>query len=66
MDLSLSTFCLPTSLLNSYERTEADYIEKLKSGYHSVLGVGKTQPNPDEAKVTNAARISFFFNLAGV
>lgn len=35
----------------SYERTEADYIEKLKKDYQSVLGVGKTQPNPEESKV---------------
>lgn len=35
----------------SYERKEADYIEKLKKGYQSVLGVGKTEPNPEETKV---------------
>lgn len=35
----------------SYERKKADYIEKLKKEYQSVLGVGKTQPNPEESKV---------------
>ena len=35
----------------SYERNESDYIEKLKKGYHSCLGVGKTEPNPDETEV---------------
>ena len=38
----------------SYERKEADYIEKLKKDYQSVLGVGKTQPNPEESKVISA------------
>ncbi len=40
--------------LISYERKEADYIEKLKKDYQSVLGVGKTEPNPDEFKVINS------------
>ena len=34
-----------------YERTQADYIEKLKKEYQSVIGLGKTQPNPEESKV---------------
>lgn len=44
----------PTGLLllcevalgNMYERYQADYIEKLPKGKHSVLGRGQTQPDP--------------------
>lgn len=31
-----------------YERTKADFIEKLPSGKHSTKGLGVTMPNPDE------------------
>lgn len=34
------------ALGNMYERTEADYIEKLPAGYHSTKGLGKTAPDP--------------------
>jgi len=36
------------ALGNMYERTKADYIEKLPAGFHSTKGVGKTAPNPEE------------------
>lgn len=35
-------------LFKSYERTQADYIQKLPSGKHSTKGVGKTEPDPGE------------------
>lgn len=49
----------PTGLLllcevalgNMYEREQADYIEKLPKGKHSTLGVGKTQPDPEQVHV---------------
>lgn len=40
-----------------YERKEADYIEKLKKGYQSVLGVGKTEPNPEESKMLGDVKV---------
>lgn len=40
-----------------YERNEADYIEKLKKGYQSVLGVGKTEPNPTDAEMLGDVQI---------
>jgi len=33
-----------------YERTAADYVEKLPADKHSVKGVGKTHPDPSVAK----------------
>ncbi|KAK6996034.1 Poly [ADP-ribose] polymerase 1, partial [Halocaridina rubra] len=29
-----------------YERTNADYIEKLPKGMHSTKGIGRTHPDP--------------------
>lgn len=29
-----------------YERKRAEYIEKLPSGKHSCMGIGRTQPDP--------------------
>lgn len=41
-----------------YERTRADYIEKLPKGKHSCKGVGKTQPDPAAAvKTENGVEI---------
>jgi len=45
------------ALGKSYERKEADYIEKLKKGYQSVKGVGKTEPNPEESKKLSSVEI---------
>ncbi|EFX75651.1 hypothetical protein DAPPUDRAFT_55885 [Daphnia pulex] len=45
------------ALGKSYERKEADYIEKLKKDYQSVLGVGKTEPNPDEFKMLGDVKV---------
>ncbi|CAB3383108.1 Hypothetical predicted protein [Cloeon dipterum] len=36
------------ALGNVTERTNADYIEKLPKTFHSVKGVGKTQPDPSQ------------------
>ena len=35
-------------LLPRYERTAADYIEKLPAGKHSCKGLGKTHPDPED------------------
>jgi len=45
------------ALGNSYERKQADYIEKLKKGYQSVRGVGKTEPNPEKSKKLDGIEI---------
>ncbi|KAL6267071.1 hypothetical protein P5V15_000147 [Pogonomyrmex californicus] len=50
----------PTGLLllcevalgNTYERYQADYIEKLPKGKHSTLGRGQTQPDPQDVYKT--------------
>lgn len=36
------------ALGNMYERTSADYIEKLPPGKHSTKGIGKTEPDPSD------------------
>lgn len=36
------------ALGNMYERTGADYIEKLPKGKHSTKGVGRTHPDPSQ------------------
>lgn len=36
-----------------YERTRADYIEKLPKGKHSCKGVGKSEPDPTESVTIN-------------
>lgn len=36
------------ALGNMYKREHAQYITKLKSGYHSTFGMGKTGPDPKE------------------
>ena len=42
-----------------YERTSADYIEKLPKGKHSCKGVGKTTPNPSEKAEIDGAEVPF-------
>ena len=49
--------------MSSYERKEADYIEKLKKGFHSVRGIGKTQPDPRASKVCNSFPSLLFDSL---
>ena len=40
-----------------YERTAAEYIEKLPKGFHSCKGIGKTEPNPkDELVLENGCK----------
>lgn len=34
-----------------YERTQAEYVEKLPPGKHSCKGVGATVPDPDEKHI---------------
>ncbi|XP_034248574.1 poly [ADP-ribose] polymerase [Thrips palmi] len=40
------------ALGNMYERTRADFIEKLPKGKHSCKGVGKSEPDPAESVKT--------------
>ena len=42
-----------------YERTSADYIEKLPKGKHSCKGVGKTEPDPSEFGEIGGAKVPF-------
>ena len=42
-----------------YERTAADYIEKLPKGKHSCLGVGKTTPDPSETTEIDGAQVPY-------
>jgi poly [ADP-ribose] polymerase len=46
----MSTVLVPFSSYR-YERTAADYIEKLPRGMNSTKGLGKTEPNPEEVEV---------------
>lgn len=39
------------------ELTEAKNVQKLKSNYHSVKGVGKTEPNPEENIILDCGTI---------
>ncbi|CAB0001479.1 unnamed protein product [Nesidiocoris tenuis] len=41
------------ALGDMYERTRAEYVEKLPPGKHSVKGLGATAPDPKEYKVTS-------------
>ncbi|KAJ9595723.1 hypothetical protein L9F63_013086 [Diploptera punctata] len=40
------------ALGNMYERSNADYIEKLPKGMHSTKGLGRTEPDPKEVHMT--------------
>ena len=41
------------ALGETYDRTQADYIEKLPKGKHSTKGVGRTEPDPKDFTMTN-------------
>jgi len=45
------------ALGKTYERTKADYIEKLPSGFHSTKGVGKTEPDPTLTKTIDGSLV---------
>jgi len=45
------------ALGNMYERTKAEYVEKLGPGLHSTKGVGKTEPDPAGAKELDGIRV---------
>lgn len=47
------------ALGNMYERTHADYIEKLPKGMHSCKGVGKTEPDPAEMGEIGGSKVPF-------
>ena len=48
------------ALGNMYEKTAADYIEKLPSGMHSCKGVGRTEPDPkDFATIEDGIKVPF-------
>jgi len=47
------------ALGDMYERTQADYIEKLPKGKHSTKGVGKTSPDPSETTELDGAKVPF-------
>ena len=51
------TFFLTNTL--RYERTAADYIEKLPKGKHSCKGVGKTTPDPSETTEIDGAQVPY-------
>jgi len=40
-----------------YERTKADYIEKLPAGFHSTKGIGKTEPDPNVSKEIEGVKV---------
>merc|ERR1711962_849609 len=67
-----ANYCCPTRTNNTgllllcdvalgdmYERTQADYIEKLPKGKHSTKGVGKTSPDPSETTELDGAKVPF-------
>ncbi len=41
-----------------YERTQADYIERLPKGMHSTKGLGKTEPDPKEVTKIEDGKLS--------
>eukprot|EP00094_Tigriopus_californicus_P008027 TCALIF_07727-PA protein Name:"Similar to Parp1 Poly [ADP-ribose] polymerase 1 (Rattus norvegicus)" AED:0.26 eAED:0.26 QI:26/1/1/1/1/1/8/253/558 len=45
------------ALGDMYERTQADYIEKLPDGKHSTKGVGKTEPDPTQFEEIDGAKV---------
>jgi len=45
------------ALGNMYERTKAEYVEKLPSGFHSTKGVGKTEPDPATFEELDGAKV---------
>lgn len=47
------------ALGNMYERTSADYIEKLPAGKHSTKGVGKTEPDSADYSEIEGVKVPF-------
>jgi len=47
------------ALGDMYERTQADYIEKLPKGKHSTKGVGKTSPDPADFTELDGSKVPF-------
>ena len=45
------------ALGNMYERTSAEYIEKLPAGKHSTKGLGKTEPDPSDFSEIDGSHI---------
>merc|ERR1719431_2179929 len=45
------------ALGNMYERTKAEYVEKLEPGLHSTKGVGKTEPDPQGMKELDGVKV---------
>ncbi|KRT82026.1 hypothetical protein AMK59_5757, partial [Oryctes borbonicus] len=45
------------ALGDMYERTQADYIEKLPKGKHSCKGIGRTHPDPSLVKKINNVEV---------
>lgn len=40
-----------------YERTNAEYVEKLPKGKHSTLGLGRTVPDASGVKYINGVEV---------
>lgn len=40
-----------------YERTQAEYVEKLPKGKHSTKGIGRTEPDPKCTKTINGIEV---------
>ena len=47
------------ALGDMYERTQADYITKLPTGYHSTKGVGRTSPDPSKITTIDGATVPY-------
>ena len=47
------------ALGNMYERSQADYITKLPTGFHSTKGVGKTSPDPADYSEIEGSKVPF-------
>ena len=46
-----------TLVSQMYERTQAEYVEKLPKGKHSTKGLGRTEPDPSAAKNLNGVEV---------
>lgn len=42
-----------------YERTHAEYVEKLPKGKHSTKGVGKTEPDASDTITINGMEVPY-------
>jgi predicted DNA-binding WGR domain protein len=45
------------ALGNMYERTQAEYVEKLPKGKHSTKGIGRTEPDPKSSKALEGVEV---------